>query len=147
MAEADGSCNSLERRYRRARGSRQAARGTVADKVNAIQEIAQRRALIAATLLAVNASEFFVQEVVDLADLDEQQRGHRGPRRPAARLTHAAPPDRDDNVVAKSIADLVTPRQLLAMRSVCHAEVLDLAADAARVFGCRAEELSSDAAG
>ncbi len=37
----------------------------IADVVNTIQKMAQKRSLIAATLLAVNASEFFTQDVED----------------------------------------------------------------------------------
>ncbi len=39
----------------------------VADLVNTIDKMAQKRALIAATLIAVNASEFFTQDVEDMA--------------------------------------------------------------------------------
>lgn len=38
----------------------------VADQVNTAQKMAQKRALIAATLLAVNASEFFTQDIEDM---------------------------------------------------------------------------------
>ncbi|MCA9986714.1 MAG: hypothetical protein KDE59_20535 [Anaerolineales bacterium] len=38
-----------------------------ADLVNTLQKMAQKRALVAATLLAVNASEFFTQDVEDMA--------------------------------------------------------------------------------
>ncbi|HEY0078446.1 MAG TPA: hypothetical protein VGB73_07345 [Pyrinomonadaceae bacterium] len=38
----------------------------IADQVNTIQKMSQKRALIAATLLAVNASEFFTQDVEDM---------------------------------------------------------------------------------
>src|SRR3990172_741514 len=38
----------------------------IADQVNTIQKMAQKRALIAATLIAVNASEFFTQDMEDL---------------------------------------------------------------------------------
>jgi len=38
----------------------------IADQVNTLQKMAQKRALIAATLLAVNASEFFTQDVEDM---------------------------------------------------------------------------------
>lgn len=41
----------------------------VADQVNTMQKMAQKRALIAATLLAVNASEFFTQDMEDFAPL------------------------------------------------------------------------------
>lgn len=39
----------------------------VADQVNTIQKMAQKRGLIAATLIAVNASEFFTQDMEDFA--------------------------------------------------------------------------------
>lgn len=42
----------------------------VADQVNTIQKMAQKRALIAATLLAVNASEFFTQDLEDYIDTE-----------------------------------------------------------------------------
>lgn len=42
----------------------------IADQVNTIQKMSQKRALIAATLLAVNASEFFTQDMEDYIDVD-----------------------------------------------------------------------------
>ncbi|HEX8746771.1 MAG TPA: hypothetical protein VF717_06190 [Pyrinomonadaceae bacterium] len=41
----------------------------IADQVNTIQKMSQKRALVAATLLAVNASEFFTQDVEDLVTI------------------------------------------------------------------------------
>ncbi|MBD0372087.1 MAG: hypothetical protein ICV60_14695 [Pyrinomonadaceae bacterium] len=38
----------------------------IADQVNTIQKMSQKRALVAATLLAVNASEFFTQDIEDI---------------------------------------------------------------------------------
>lgn len=38
----------------------------IASQVNTIQKMAQKRALVAATLIAVNASEFFTQDLEDL---------------------------------------------------------------------------------
>lgn len=38
----------------------------IADQLNTIQKMAQKRALIAATLIAVNASEFFTQDLDDM---------------------------------------------------------------------------------
>ena len=114
MAEADGSCNSREQKYRWREAQRvcpecgQAAiikgreeygggficfrkkggcgakfndrderitaqqtgrvfNAEIADQVNTIQKMAQKRALVAAVLLAVNASEFFTQDVEDMA--------------------------------------------------------------------------------
>src|SRR5918993_2937542 len=113
MAEADGSCNSREQKYRWREAQRvcpecgQAAiikgreeygggflcfrkkggcgakfndgdaviegqqtgrvfNAEIADQVNTIQKMAQKRALVAAVLLAVNASEFFTQDVEDM---------------------------------------------------------------------------------
>ena len=112
VAEADGSCNSREQKYRyreaqrvcpecghaaiikgkeeygggwlcfRKKGgcgakfsagdaaieSQQVGRvpnPEIADQVNTIQKMGQKRALVAVTLLAVNASEFFTQDVED----------------------------------------------------------------------------------
>lgn len=45
----------------------------VADQVNTFQKMAQKRALIAATLLAVNASEFFTQDIEDMVDIPMAQ--------------------------------------------------------------------------
>ena len=38
----------------------------IADQVNTIQKMSQKRSLVAAVLLAVNASEFFTQDIEDL---------------------------------------------------------------------------------
>lgn len=40
----------------------------VADQVNTMQKMSQKRALVASILLAVNASEFFTQDIEDLTD-------------------------------------------------------------------------------
>src|SRR5919199_4443939 len=112
VAEADGSCNSREQKYRYREAHRtcpdckQAAiikgreeygggwvcfrkkggcgakfltgdpviesqpvgrvpNADIADQVNTIQKMGQKRALVAAVLIAVNASEFFTQDVED----------------------------------------------------------------------------------
>ena len=112
VAEADGSCNSRETKYRYREAQRvcpecsqaaiikgkeeygggwlcfrkkggcgakfstgdqtiesqqvgRIANPDIADQVNTIQKMGQKRSLIAATLLAVNASEFFTQDVED----------------------------------------------------------------------------------
>jgi hypothetical protein len=75
----------------------------VADTVNTIQKMAQKRALIGATLLAVNASDFFTQDLDDLVggDGDDHepnppknnsqapQNGQTRPNQPAARPAQA----------------------------------------------------------
>jgi hypothetical protein len=54
-----------------------------ADVVNTIQKMAQKRALVAATLIATSASEFFTQDVED-ADLSNVDKGsHPAGRREA----------------------------------------------------------------
>lgn len=109
IAEADGSCNSFESKYRYRKSERacpscgaasirksreewgggwycseckakfkkgdtdiesqetgRVLNPDVADQVNTIQKMSQKRALVAVTLLAVNASEFFTQDMEDL---------------------------------------------------------------------------------
>jgi len=96
IAEGDGSCNSMESKYRwrwqditkpndEAIDQQKAAgvgrfkkrkgqwvwqarhlNHDIASQVNTIQKMAVKRALVAATLLAVNASEFFTQDLEDL---------------------------------------------------------------------------------
>lgn len=48
----------------------------VADVVNTVQKMAQKRALIAAILIGVNASEFFTQDVEDMVPLDAPTSHH-----------------------------------------------------------------------
>jgi hypothetical protein len=48
------------------------ANENIADQVNTIQKIAQKRALIAAALLAVNGSEFFTQDSEDFFPVETQ---------------------------------------------------------------------------
>jgi hypothetical protein len=115
IAEADGSCNSWEKKYRYRKGeivcpdcgvaaiikgkveygggwvcfrkkggcnakfpdsqfssdaAAQVPNKEIFDQVNTLQKMAEKRALIAATLLAVNASEFFTQDLEDLLDVE-----------------------------------------------------------------------------
>lgn len=113
IAEADGSCNSFEAKYRWRKSERvcpncgkanirkskqggwycwaktdgcgatfpdgdKAIEGQevgripnpdICDQVNTLQKMSQKRALIAACLLAVNASEFFTQDLEDFVDV------------------------------------------------------------------------------
>lgn len=117
IAEGDGSCNSMEKKYRYRQANRhcptcgqdtiikgkdeygggwicwvkksgcgakfsdgdstiesqqvgQILNPDIADQVNTIQKMAAKRALVAATLLAVNASEFFTQDLEDMVEGD-----------------------------------------------------------------------------
>jgi hypothetical protein len=155
VAEADGSCNSRETKYRyreaqricpecsqaaiikgkeeygggwlcfRKKGgcgakfaagdsiieSQQVGRvpnAEIADQVNTIQKMGQKRSLIAATLLAVNASEFFTQDVEDFIGTTATT------RTPAAAPAYDEPPARSPAVaggrkVSQSTAEALGP--------------------------------------
>lgn len=84
----------------------------IADQVNTIQKMAQKRALIAATLLAVNASEFFTQDVEDFSDAHPepppQPNGSQAQPPPVKTEKRPAPRKRVNEareVLVKSIAD------------------------------------------
>src|SRR5919199_346563 len=105
----------------------------VADQVNTIQKMAQKRALIGATLLAVNASEFFTQDVEDwyvnapgtaepsptpealqatLRDLRAQARAQGQPVRKLSQRQVAA------MAVSELVAEIAQLRQQIAGRTV-----------------------------
>jgi hypothetical protein len=138
IAEADGSCNSRESKYRWREAQRKCpacgvaaiikgraeygggwicfgkkggcgakyaddsplimqqqtgriANPEIADQVNTIQKMAAKRALIAATLLAVNASEFFTQDVEDFPQHIEQPPAAPEPPPPPPKPTKPSP--------------------------------------------------------
>lgn len=98
VASGEGSCNSREKKYRwrylpdfkateeeKARAVRKETKTSKNGKpyimlvlensepydlVNTIQKMAQKRAMIAATLIGVNASEFFTQDMEDMNIID-----------------------------------------------------------------------------
>lgn len=98
IATGEGSCNSREKKYRwryvpdfkatddeKARAARREQRNAKNgrpytmlvienaepfDLVNTLQKMAQKRALIAAALIGVNASEFFTQDVEDMQTIE-----------------------------------------------------------------------------
>lgn len=55
----------------------------IADVVNTLQKMSQKRALVAATLIAVNASEYYTQDVEDLVILDVTPHGTVEPAKDA----------------------------------------------------------------
>lgn len=77
----------------------------IADQVNTIQKMAQKRALVAAVLLAVNASEFFTQDIEDLveatytivSDEPAQERQSPVPQQPAQRQQQSPKPATNGN--------------------------------------------------
>jgi len=74
-----------------------------ADLVNTIDKMAQKRALVAATLIAVNASEFFTQDLEDMAiegvfePAEPEATGTTTTTSPAPRRTQTRPPRGNGN--------------------------------------------------
>lgn len=56
-----------------------------ADQINTLQKMAQKRALVAATLIATNASEFFTQDVEDMPYAGNEEEPDDVPRETASR--------------------------------------------------------------
>lgn len=79
----------------------------IADQVNTIQKMAQKRALIAATLLAVNASEFFTQDLDDFIDVKPEPTDGQATEKPAETKRRATKKDVNDarRVLVKTVAD------------------------------------------
>jgi hypothetical protein len=76
----------------------------IADQVNTIQKMAQKRALVASTLIAVNGSEFFTQDTEDLSIVFASSSASVSGA-PAAAL--AAPSAPADEVAAPTREDLL----------------------------------------
>ncbi|MFB2838913.1 hypothetical protein [Floridanema evergladense] len=71
IAEGEGCCNSLERKYRYTKDGKPNPR--IYDAVNTICKMAQKRSLVAAVLIATGASEFFTQDLEDMAERVSQE--------------------------------------------------------------------------
>jgi hypothetical protein len=154
LAEADGSCNSREQKYRWREAQRtcpecnqaaiirgreeygggwvcfrkkggcgakfqtgdeviegqqtgRVANPDIADQVNTIQKMGQKRALVAAVLIAVNASEFFTQDVEDVG--------------PASNVITQTVSAASAHVAAEAFAAKREERELLAeIYAACH---------------------------
>lgn len=85
-AIAQGTARSIERKMRNGKPSPaweidatecRVPNPDVADQVNTCQKMSQKRALVAAVLISVNASEYFTQDIDDLEPIDAP--GHRAP--------------------------------------------------------------------
>src|SRR5262245_10844829 len=83
----------------------------VCDLVNTIQKMAQKRAFIAATLLAVNASEFFTQDVEDLVEEPNgdarpaatERKSSNPPPRPAAQSSQSNGKSAEEQALDKAL--------------------------------------------
>ena len=109
----------------------------IADQVNTIQKMAQKRALIAATLLAVNASQFFTQDIEDMAIEGEIIEGEVV-RQPSKSSGFDPKP--------KTLGDLVTPKQLWMIRSLAREAGLEAERECEARFDMALEEISKKAA-
>jgi len=69
----------------------------IADQVNTIDKMAQKRALVAATLVAVGASEFFTQDIEDLPDFGGMRETAPTPPQPAQEPRSGANGDNPPN--------------------------------------------------
>lgn len=132
IASGLGSCNSREKKYRyRNLTEKQASAEDKArairveekngkygsykvyvveniepfDLVNTLDKMAQKRALIAATLIAANASEFFTQDVEDM-DFIEGEYHEPEP----AKVTKPAPPEPPAELTLDAALDMRTPK-------------------------------------
>ena len=84
VAECEGTTNSQEKKYKdrtvwfkneRGQSESRIEETPIYDVINTLQKMAQKRALIGATLLATGASEYFTQDVLDPEDLSEPKPG------------------------------------------------------------------------
>lgn len=80
VTQCQGSCNSLEKKYRERtiwEGGRPHKEETpIADIMNTLMRMAQKRAYVGAVIIATGASDFFSSE---LEDLPQRQTGPSGP--------------------------------------------------------------------
>jgi hypothetical protein len=109
VGQGVGSCNSWEKKYRfRRDGSKNP---NPADLVNTIDKMAQKRALVAAVLIAVNASEFFTQDIEDYSDIvdGDWTPAPEKPRQPQPQPNGAAaqPAAVDDDIAAATGAEFI----------------------------------------
>lgn len=74
VAAGEGNCNSMEGKY-------QKQQSRIFDLPNTICKMAQKRAMVAAVLVATGASEFFTQDLEDWENVIDG--GDRTPRQPA----------------------------------------------------------------
>jgi hypothetical protein len=177
IAEADGSCNSWETKYRYRSSERlcpscgkpaiikgkeeygggwlcfgrkggcnakfrpgdksiedqqtgRVANPDIADQVNTLQKMAQKRALIAATLVACNASEYFTQDMEDLHSI-EVPFVHVAEQAPKVSAAPVAPPVVGaDAEIPEALqilwARLKSPKDVMSYLSECKALLVDI---------------------
>jgi hypothetical protein len=108
----------------------------IADLVNTIQKMAQKRALIAATLLAVNASEFFTQDIEDMVIEVEAIEVK------AAQASRAQPTAADRDPRPKTLGEIVSPKQLWMIRGLGRELGMDVERECEIRVKAKLEEIS-----
>jgi hypothetical protein len=71
LAQCEGSCNSQEKKYRErtVKGLKEAT--PIADVMNTLQKMAQKRAYVGAIIQATGASDLFTQDIDSAEDADQ----------------------------------------------------------------------------
>ncbi len=80
VGQAEGNCNSFEKKYKKQEYK-------IFDLTNTLCKMAQKRALVAAVLCTVGASEFFTQDLDDLEDNSYPTKGKNGKNRSEKNIT------------------------------------------------------------
>jgi hypothetical protein len=98
----------------------------IADLVNTLQKMAQKRALIAATLIGVNASDYFTQDMEDFSPsggayaetATAEQQKPSAPKRSGSDNQRATATDDDPHAELRQRAAEATGRDVAAIRNV-----------------------------
>lgn len=160
VATGNGSCNSMEKKYRwrnvtekkateadKLNGRREMRSGKFgdywvyvvenmdpADLVNTIDKMAQKRSLVAATLIAANASEFFTQDMEDIvieaewSETQEQQPKQNG-HKPEPELSPLEAAKRTPTKAGGKLLGELTQEQLLQVIEITKVASMKAAAN------------------
>lgn len=90
----------------------------IASVINTVLKMAQKRALVAATLITVNASEFFTQDMEDVA-YDDVINGHfvesEQPQKPAKKAPEKKPPTPAQKATDEVFSEYITETRKLEL--------------------------------
>lgn len=94
----------------------------------------------------LNAMKAHIERLIREAAQAQAEEASRPPQGQAGQHTPAPPPSEIRDPLAKSMADLVTPKQLGLIRALAHEAALDPDEECQAEFRCKAEDLSKRAA-
>lgn len=86
------------------------------DLINTLQKMAQKRALIAATLIAANASEFYTQDVEDMQYIDGEVSEVKP--EPVGKVSQNAPARNQSAPAAKVVNEIITSAEWEAFEAL-----------------------------